>query len=121
MKKRFIAIIIFIIFLAIIFFVFKQETTPVCGADGETYTSRGEAENNGIEVAYMGTCNERPEGMVDNRCTVLPQKGSCDNLSTKYYFDLDEKVCKSYVWGGCGLVGFDSMKECVDSCGSFGK
>lgn len=122
MKKRIIAIIIvFIVFLALIFIVFQQEMSPICGADGNTYNNKGEASKNNIEVAYMGKCNERIKGMIDNRCTIAPQKGDCNNLTQKYYFDLEEKVCRSYVWGGCGLVGFDTMKECVDSCTSFGE
>jgi len=121
MNKVVIVIIISLFLLSGGFLLFKQEASPVCGANGNTYENRREASKNNIEVAYLGVCVERPEGMVDNRCTVMPKKGECNNLTTKYYFDLEDRVCRAYIWGGCGLVGFDSLKECVDGCGSFGK
>jgi len=49
-------------------------------------------------------------------CDLAPEIGLCEAAITKYFFD-KEKGCTSFLWGGCGgVVPFQELSECVDSC-----
>ncbi len=42
-----------------------------------------------------------------------PDPGNCKASFPRYYYDRVDKMCKEFIWGGCGgTVPFDSMKEC---------
>jgi hypothetical protein len=54
---------------------------------------------------------------TDRRCYLSPDPGPCEALITRYYFDKDEKRCKSFSWGGCeGVVPFQTLAECESNC-----
>lgn len=45
--------------------------------------------------------------------------GECQRISTRYYFDLTERRCKAFDYGGCGFSrnNFETMQECTKQCG----
>ena len=50
---------------------------------------------------------------VNPSCDLERESGPCEALFIKYYYDKDDKKCKSFEWGGCdGVVPFDTMEEC---------
>ena len=54
---------------------------------------------------------------LTENCSLEPESGDCFALITKYYYDKDEKKCKSFSWGGCGgVVPFDTLDECENGC-----
>lgn len=53
----------------------------------------------------------------DDRCTLLPDPGSCEAAIPKWWFDPDTQRCEMFSWGGCdGTVPFDDRMECEQAC-----
>ena len=51
------------------------------------------------------------------KCSLVPNSGMCLALFTKYYYDTNEKKCKTFVWGGCGgTVPFETLADCEKQC-----
>ena len=51
------------------------------------------------------------------KCDLKPEPGPCKAFFEKYYFDPESKVCRKFIWGGCGgVVPFETMKECAAAC-----
>jgi len=72
-----------------------------------------------LGIVGCSSDNKAPVPSVknDEKCIQKPNPGKCRAAITKYYFDIENKKCKSFVWGGCGgVVPFDSMGECQSSC-----
>ena len=60
-------------------------------------------------IFAISGCNKENE----KNCALEPDQGNCKASFTRYYYDQGEKMCKEFIWGGCGgTVPFDSMKEC---------
>lgn len=56
---------------------------------------------------------------VDARCSLRPEPGPCKGLFNKFYYDPEQKACRSFIYGGCqGVVPFDDRPACEQACGS---
>ncbi len=66
----------------------------------------------------ISTCNkEVNDTTCSQKCSQIPEIGSCKAAFKKYYFDKTEKKCKEFIWGGCnGVVPFETLEEC-QACG----
>ena len=54
---------------------------------------------------------------LDSKCYSLPKSGKCKAMFTKYYFDFENGVCKTFIWGGCGgNIPFQTIEECKKTC-----
>ena len=63
-----------------------------------------------LSICAISGCKKESD---KNNCTLEPDPGNCKAAIPKYYYDQGEKICKEFIWGGCGgTVPFDSMKEC---------
>nr|CAI5860889.1 unnamed protein product [Callosobruchus analis] len=53
-------------------------------------------------------------------CFSEPDRGQCDGNFHKFYYDRRDGVCKVFAYGGCGgnRNNFDTMEECLTSCGA---
>eukprot|EP00803_Ostreobium_quekettii_P003963 evm.model.scf_299.8 EVM.evm.TU.scf_299.8 scf_299:98998-99722(+) len=53
-------------------------------------------------------------------CSLKPDPGPCRAFITRYYYDAEMKMCKTFVYGGCqgNANNFETAKECQDACGS---
>lgn len=49
-------------------------------------------------------------------CYSVPEIGLCKASIEKYYFDWETNSCKSFTWGGCGTVPFDTIELCQSLC-----
>lgn len=72
-------------------------------------------------VLTMGNCNRKNaqnnEVKLDANCQLTPEPGPCKGAFKMYYFDQEEKTCKSFIWGGCnGVVPFKTLEECQEKC-----
>ncbi len=55
--------------------------------------------------------------VLPKKCSLKPETGPCKAFFKKYYYDADNKTCKSFIWGGCGgLVPFDTLEDCNKTC-----
>ena len=46
--------------------------------------------------------------------TLVPDPGPCEAAMPKYYYDPATRMCKEFLWGGCGgVVPFETMEECT--------
>ena len=51
-------------------------------------------------------------------CSLKPDRGPCKGIFDKFYYDIDSKACKKFIWGGCGgVVPFETIEECNNGCG----
>jgi len=69
----------------------------------------------GVSIFYFSM---REEVALDNsRCYLEPDSGTCKAYMPMYYFDLNEGICKQFIYGGCdGVVPFETMEECKITC-----
>ncbi|XP_046960068.1 boophilin-H2-like [Vanessa cardui] len=51
-------------------------------------------------------------------CFLQPDTGYCLALISKYYYDINEKTCKKFMYGGCGgnQNKFDTLFSCMRAC-----
>ena len=53
----------------------------------------------------------------NDKCTFIADPGLCKGAFEKYFFNQETQKCDSFNWGGCnGLIPFETLEECVDSC-----
>jgi hypothetical protein len=63
------------------------------------------------------SCTSTKEVSISDKCFEKPNPGKCRAYFKKYYFDNNDKTCKSFVWGGCGgNIPFKTLDECKSSC-----
>ena len=54
---------------------------------------------------------------MKERCGLKPEKGPCQAIYDKYYFDPESRKCKKFTWGGCdGVVPFEVEEDCRELC-----
>ncbi|XP_054715501.1 probable chitinase 10 [Uloborus diversus] len=53
-------------------------------------------------------------------CTASPDKGPCDSLTPRYYYNSDSSRCRRFFYGGCrgNTNNFRTQEECEETCGS---
>ncbi|MBU3014421.1 BPTI/Kunitz domain-containing protein [Poseidonibacter lekithochrous] len=63
------------------------------------------------------SCASTKEVPLPKKCFEKPNGGMCKAYFKKYYFDANDKKCKSFVWGGCqGNIPFNTLNECKSTC-----
>jgi len=73
-------------------------------------------------VVFISGCTatttpEAKEKKFDPRCLQKGETGRCRAYFPRFYFDQESGKCKKFIWGGCGgLVPFDTMQSCKDTC-----
>lgn len=73
-------------------------------------------------AVLWSACNRKNaqnnEVKLDPACMLEPETGPCKAAFRKYYYDQEEKTCKTFIWGGCnGVVPFETLEECQEKCG----
>lgn len=54
---------------------------------------------------------------LKERCGLKPEKGPCQAIYEKYYFDSESRKCRKFTWGGCdGVVPFEAEEDCRELC-----
>ena len=54
---------------------------------------------------------------LPDACYLEPDIGPCDGYFPRYYFDWITEECTEFIWGGCeGVVPFETLEECEESC-----
>ena len=55
--------------------------------------------------------------LLPDICYLEPDSGECDAAFPMYYFNSQYQQCDIFSWGGCnGVVLFESLEECQDTC-----
>ncbi|XP_029475374.1 kunitz-type protease inhibitor 2 isoform X4 [Rhinatrema bivittatum] len=51
-------------------------------------------------------------------CTVKPETGPCRAAFPRYYYDMEEKICREFIYGGClgNKNNYLSENSCKDKC-----
>lgn len=62
----------------------------------------------------------RSETDTDN-CYQDKKVGRCKAALPRFYYDMEEKMCKNFIYGGCGANGnnFETKEECVQKCENY--
>ncbi|RVE51788.1 hypothetical protein evm_003591 [Chilo suppressalis] len=85
-----------------------------CGGNRNQFETIQDCERLCKGATYM------PEQDADgkNFCSVQPNSGLCMAMFYKYYFDVNENRCKTFIYGGCGgnQNRFNTMSECMNEC-----
>ncbi|XP_028411079.1 four-domain proteases inhibitor-like [Dendronephthya gigantea] len=65
---------------------------------------------------YKNDCKNFCERDV---CALNPEKGACNSMTTRWYYDLRLKKCKTFKYGGCfgNPNNFRTMDDCMMRCG----
>ncbi|XP_026184488.1 kunitz-type protease inhibitor 2 [Mastacembelus armatus] len=83
--------------------------------------NRPKAEDPGNQpriVPLMGSWEPRANETNDIRCRRPMKVGSCRAAFPRFYYDVTNQVCRSFIFGGCEGNGnnFDSQEECEAAC-----
>jgi len=62
----------------------------------------------------LSACSTK--GTLPNKCLKKGETGKCRGYFTKYNFNSNTKKCEKYVYGGCGEIVFNTLKECHETC-----
>ncbi|CAK1596001.1 unnamed protein product [Parnassius mnemosyne] len=84
-----------------------------CGGNNNNFDSKVNCEKNCDDATYMSLKEEMP-----NFCSLQPDPGTCLSLRTKYYYDINNRECKDFQYGGCGgnRNKFDTKQSCLQEC-----
>ncbi|XP_013198315.2 boophilin-G2-like [Amyelois transitella] len=85
-----------------------------CKGNKNNFESELECERRCKGANFLGV-NEQQLPTV---CFLQPDSGLCLVLLTHYYYDVDDRKCKSFMFGGCGgnLNRFETMAQCEEYC-----
>uniref|UniRef100_A0A670KC99 BPTI/Kunitz inhibitor domain-containing protein n=1 Tax=Podarcis muralis TaxID=64176 RepID=A0A670KC99_PODMU len=64
-----------------------------------------------------------PPGTIPKKCTLTPDYGKCKTFLTQFYYDVKSKMCREFIYSGCGGNGnnFLDLYQCVFECHPSGK
>lgn len=53
-----------------------------------------------------------------DKCFLSQDRGNCGNISSKFFYDIRDGVCKTFMYTGCAgnENRFDSKQECERQC-----
>lgn len=53
-----------------------------------------------------------------DKCFLYQDRGNCSSMSSKYFYERQNGVCKQFMYSGCGGNDnrFDSKQECERHC-----
>jgi hypothetical protein len=57
-----------------------------------------------------------PSRAGDPRCSLPPQRGACKANFEAYHFVPEQRTCKPFFWGGCGMAPFETKEQCERIC-----
>ncbi|XP_050528636.1 papilin isoform X2 [Daktulosphaira vitifoliae] len=59
-----------------------------------------------------------PARFSKEKCFLYQDRGSCSDMTPKYFYDRQDGVCKQFMYGGCGgnENRFDNKQECERQC-----
>ncbi|XP_076032052.1 proteoglycan-like sulfated glycoprotein papilin isoform X2 [Oratosquilla oratoria] len=79
-----------------------------CDGNANRFISRGECE---------ATC-PGDEEITEDVCTLPKSEGDCEEHEERWYFDIFDAHCKSFIYGGCGgnRNNFKDVEGCQMSC-----
>ncbi|XP_077521205.1 kunitz-type serine protease inhibitor bitisilin-3-like [Amblyomma americanum] len=51
-------------------------------------------------------------------CADPPEYGPCNETSTRFYYDTDNRTCREFIYGGCEGIpnNYETLEECRVSC-----
>uniref|UniRef100_A0A0N4Z460 Kunitz/Bovine pancreatic trypsin inhibitor domain protein n=1 Tax=Parastrongyloides trichosuri TaxID=131310 RepID=A0A0N4Z460_PARTI len=92
----------------------KQECFCVDAAGKEVPYSRSQPDG----VAPDCSAIAKAERRLTDKCTGGPSYGPCKANLTKWYFDDNENICKTFQYSGCGTNGniYENELSCKDRC-----
>lgn len=62
-------------------------------------------------------CSNFTTTSLNEQCFEKPQSGKCRAYIPKYYFSVEDNVCKEFIWGGCGgNIPFKTLEACKSTC-----
>ncbi|XP_060859868.1 papilin isoform X4 [Metopolophium dirhodum] len=87
-----------------------------CGGNENNFETEYNCENKCIDSGRITTLAP-PQFSID-KCFLPQDRGNCSNMSSKYFYDRQDGVCKPFMYGGCGGNDnrFDSKQECERQC-----
>ena len=75
--------------------------------------------NHGSPVIPFPTPTERENRQAtDSTCVAPVDPGSCRAYLSQYYYDVNENICRTFIYTGCGGNSnrFESMSQCESRC-----
>ncbi|KAK2142111.1 hypothetical protein LSH36_995g00059, partial [Paralvinella palmiformis] len=99
----------------------KNEKTGCSICECEDPCEVKKCENGLVCVSKPTDCKDPPCPLVANcvdACTLPKKPGPCKGSFKRYYFDIDEMICKAFIYGGCqgNANNYKTLEECNDSC-----
>ncbi|XP_022174083.1 papilin isoform X3 [Myzus persicae] len=87
-----------------------------CGGNENNFETEYSCENKCIDSGRITTL--APPQFSKDKCFLYQDRGNCSNMSSKYFYDRQDGVCKQFMYGGCGGNDnrFDSKQECDQQC-----
>ncbi|XP_023658627.1 boophilin-H2 [Paramormyrops kingsleyae] len=78
------------------------------------------------DAECMQACSDKhhelypPGGLV---CTLKEDQGNCLARFVRFYYNAEEKACRTFIYGGCGGNGnkFKTKQECQETCAKSGR
>uniref|UniRef100_A0A5F8G2V9 BPTI/Kunitz inhibitor domain-containing protein n=1 Tax=Monodelphis domestica TaxID=13616 RepID=A0A5F8G2V9_MONDO len=61
---------------------------------------------------------ENPVPLVLPLCLLPPERGNCDSLNLRYFYNSTSRLCEAFIYSGCNGNGnnFDTVECCLKTC-----
>jgi hypothetical protein len=94
-----------------------KECRNVCVPTTSTTTSTTSSTTTSSSSTTATTSSTTTSSLASNRCSLVPNAGFCEAMIPKYFYNVSEGLCRTFIWGGCrGVVPFNSMVDCQATC-----